>query len=292
VLNRGDAPMTVELRSPCGCAILSPAAPLVEQGGSAPVDVEFIANLSEGRHEKVVSILTNDPDHPRLEFRIRVQLLDRYAVEPVVIDLGEITIGALAQGACTISTKDGSPLRASTVEGPDDRLTGTIEKVEGRDDAVRVMVELRPGRTGPFLKNATLICDHPRQPRALVAVSASVMPRYRVEPPDHLNFGEIERGKGAVQEIKVYAVEGATVEVVSVEIDSPVLRRPAAADPDDIPLLRSSVAAIREGAEYRVRVEALPGIKGGILFGRVDLWTTDPDRPLTTLTLYGKLVDR
>ncbi len=71
VFNDGKDTLAIrKIKSSCGCTTGEPDRSLIAPGESATIAISFNTYGREGYHAKSVTIFTNDPDHPRLEFTI------------------------------------------------------------------------------------------------------------------------------------------------------------------------------------------------------------------------------
>ncbi|MCB8931866.1 MAG: DUF1573 domain-containing protein [Fimbriimonadaceae bacterium] len=201
ITNRGDAPLSIELRPDCGCLSATPAA-VLEAGDTrlmqAMIDTtEFVGPL----HKRLI-VYSNDPDFPVKEIPINVRVTPRYRLlapgGPVVIASQD---GAEFQVFLALDEKanfkpTGVRLNGMPGEVAQTPWSGKLADPELGEPATqrsgyRYDVKLE-GTLAPGRSNGTLIIDtdSDRFPTLYYSFSAQ---KGIVALPDELYFGEIPK---------------------------------------------------------------------------------------------------
>lgn len=90
--NRGEAPLTLEAgTTSCKCTLSDVASQPLQPGASAPVKLEWTAKIPAGHFEQTATIHTNDPRQPRLELKVRGEVVETVGLEPREFLLGQMT---------------------------------------------------------------------------------------------------------------------------------------------------------------------------------------------------------
>jgi hypothetical protein len=283
--NEGDAPLALgEVRSTCGCLIAGFTPSEVAPGTERRLPVTFRADKSLGPVVKELRVATNDPAHPWLALELAADVTALYSLDPPLVTFKEVVLGDPASARVTIGVADGSAVRFETpvVEEPG----FTAAWVDDARRQLEVRCEGR-GRVGGHLFSITLPGDHPRVKNALVPVSATLVARLEFPDGDRVDFGDVERTRGATRRVRVRQ-RGKT---------------PLAADHPEAAVVLAGSAAGAAPAATRWSIDetgrawtlevALPAQARALpLVGRIDVTLPGTDEPPHALTLAGRVVDR
>lgn len=81
--NSGDQPLELSnLRSSCGCTAALLSARRLEPGAMGELQVTFDSRGFQGPVQKQVTVDTNDPEHPVLNFSLRGRVIPEFYVDP------------------------------------------------------------------------------------------------------------------------------------------------------------------------------------------------------------------
>ncbi len=130
--NKGDKPVTIlNLESGCSCLSASLDARTYAPGASGTGKAEFKVSSFVGRHEKSVTVATDDPAQPKWDIPFVLDVPAVVEIEPKTLQwwLGEEAV----EKSCVVKMLGDQPLRITGV-------TSTRESVEFKSE------EIKPGR--------------------------------------------------------------------------------------------------------------------------------------------------
>lgn len=271
VTNRGDAPLSIELRPDCGCLTATPSA-VLEAGDTrlmqAVIDTtEFVGDL----HKRLI-VFSNDPDFPVKEIPVRVQVTPRYRLlapgGPVVIasDAGAefqvyLALDPHAPFKPTAVRLNGMPgeVVQTPWSGPlaDPELGEPALPRSGYRFDVKLTGALAPGRS-----TGTLIIDTD-SPRFPTLYHSFNVQKGIVALPDEIYFGEIPKAPRRASFL--VSRPGAGFKILKVGSPSPTLT--------------FEHSAVRDDWEYLVTVQFDGKVPFGTFSTTVLVETDDPKQP-------------
>ncbi len=181
--NEGDAPLRLpRVVSNCGCAVLTLSADAIAPGETATLEVELNPAGRSGRTLKAVSVATNDPGTPMLQFMLRAWIVPTPRTrtsDPVAA--GETIVGVRASpariersgepphDAVLVVSSGGAAFRVLEVTTPWSSCQVDIRRLG--DTAFRLALSgipaLKQGENAEVVVETT----HPEMPRLRVPVS-------------------------------------------------------------------------------------------------------------------------
>ena len=159
--NVGNAPLELKKGSTtCKCTLSDIGDAVVQPGESGAVTLEWNGKTAIGPYVQSANILTNDPQNPRIELRIRGEMTAKARVVPETLVFSTVSAGAMAEGDVRIFGYLDTPLEITGYEIDDPANIEVSfsplsdDEVEGEKYAVsgqRVDVTIKPGLPpGPF----------------------------------------------------------------------------------------------------------------------------------------------
>jgi hypothetical protein len=283
--NDGEAPLSLgEVRSTCGCLIAGFTPTDVAPGAELKLPVTFRADKALGSVVKELRVATNDPAHPWLVLELAADVAALYTFDPPLVAMNDLVLGDAASRTVAMTVTDGSPVRfdAPVCDEPGFAAAWL-------DDAHRQLEVRSDGRArlGTHLFSIALPGDHARVKSALVPVSATVLARLDFPDGDRVEFGDVERTRGATKTVRVHQRGRAPLAGVPPQAAAILTGSAAAAK---VPALRWTVD--EAGRAWTLEVALPPQEKALPLIGRIDVTLPDTDEPRHALTLAGRVVDR
>ena len=112
--NRGEAPLTLEAgATSCKCTLSDVASEPLQPGASAPVRLEWVAKIPAGHFEQTATIHTNDPRRPRLELKVRGEVVETVGLEPREFLIGQMTTDDRRTATIHLAAYGETPMEAT-----------------------------------------------------------------------------------------------------------------------------------------------------------------------------------
>ncbi len=97
--NVGEGPLELKKGSTtCKCTLSDIGSGVIPAGESGTVTLEWSGKTIVGPYAQTANILTNDPEKPRIELRIRGEMTAKARVVPETLVFSSVSAGAAAQG--------------------------------------------------------------------------------------------------------------------------------------------------------------------------------------------------
>jgi hypothetical protein len=159
--NKGDKPVTIlNLESGCSCLSSSLDARTYAPGASGTGKAEFKVSTFVGRHEKSVTVATDDPQQPQWEIPFILDVPAVVEIEPKTLQwwLG----GDASEKTCVVKILTGDPIKVTQVTSTRENVSFKMETVtEGREYRITV----KPNSTEEVLMGALKIETDSRIPK-------------------------------------------------------------------------------------------------------------------------------
>jgi hypothetical protein len=205
------------------------------------------------------AVFTGDAAGPEAEKRAQAPEEPRISVETEHVDMGLISNEEKTTEIVAVSNEGTAPLRIKAVTGSCSCIRGQMV------DEVEV---IRPGESAdlaitmdPFLvpgfetsKSITVYSDDPQLPRVILTVVCDIEPEFSLEPP-FINFGTVEKGEEAVEEMVLRQITDKPVAIERLEFVSPAFQDTLELSFDEVP---PEERVNPERAEYLIKARVLP----------------------------------
>jgi hypothetical protein len=271
----------IEVHPACGCTVADYDASIApgESGKiHAVVDTtEFAGGISKG-----MTVLTNDPDNPRLVLTMKATVEPAIYLRPGFARFIQAQNSDPGRVEQIIFTRDLQDLEISGVESPypflkaDVRPATDEEKLEdgtGKQWVVTLTLDYSQAPVGPLADYVRLATNHPKQNEVQIPVSGFIRPMM-VFTPEAADFGQI----------KVDGNTGATVLLKSFANDEIDVSVDAASLPPGVDV---EVRPVEEGRSYNVVITLGPELPTGSFDEVIRLNTGHPKQPVVELPLRG-----
>ncbi|HVS02277.1 MAG TPA: DUF1573 domain-containing protein [Thermoanaerobaculia bacterium] len=282
--NEGLASLEITSVTPsCGCTVAE-FDPIIPAGGSGEIRTTFDTRTLDGKTGARLTVLTNDPQQPKLRLTILAEVIRYLDATPGsarwIYTQGEAE-GSLGQ---TIFSVDGQPFEVLRVDTP-----GPQFRIEVRPAAEGERVEKASGvqwrviptlaRDAPVgaLSGAVVVhTDHPRQPVVEIPVSGFVRPAMYIEPASG-EFGtlSLSEPRKSIYNLRSFGSQPLQIEKVET----------------GVPGLGATVETTEAGWKWRIVLEFDPErIAPGPFQGKLVVHTDSEVVPRFELPLSGNLV--
>lgn len=282
IRNEGTAPLEItEVRPACGCTVADYDA-TIAPGASGKIHAVVDTTDFAGGIAKGMTVLTNDPNNPRIVLTIKA------AVEPAIflrpgfarfVQPRKSDPGTVEQ---IVFTRDMEDLKVLDAQSPypflavDVRPAKDEERVEegtGNQWVVALTLDYSKAPVGALADFVRLTTNHPKQKEVGIPVSGFIRPMV-VLTPSEADFGRIvvDGDTGATLTLKNYADEDLAV---SVETESL---------PEGIDV---ELKPVEEGRHYSVLIHLGPELPHGQFDELIRLRTGLSKEPVIEIPLRG-----
>ena len=282
IRNEGTAPLEIiEVRPACGCTVADYDA-TIAPGASGKVHAVIDTTDFAGGISKGMTVLTNDPDNPRIVLTIKTLVEPAIFIRPGYarfIQAQSSEPGVVEQ---LIFTADFEDLKITEVKSPypfldvDLRPAAEEERMDtgkGAQYVVTLTLDYDAAPVGALAEYVRLTTNHPKQEEVSIPISGFVRPMV-VLTPDTADFGRIalDDPTKATVILKNYGFQAIDLSLM----------------PESVPPgVDVEVAAVEEGRVYNVNITLGPELPEGAFDGVIRLKTDHPKKPVIEIPLKG-----
>jgi len=293
--NHGGRELLLDpVRSSCGCLVARLDQKRLAPGESTSMVAELHADKGPARLDKVISIGTNDPDRPWLQFLLSADTKPLYEFTPTLVDLPELVLGEPHSLELPVRVVDGKAVQFGAPQVPAPGFSAQV----AADSPTTARVTIAFDGTGIAVRrlfHISIPTDHPSVPTLSIPVQALIHGRLRAEPADRVDFGVVKRAAGATRSVLLHHRGRAPLTIEpAVETQAwPGRKQPdGGVAPADLPAtVTTSIAPVEPGRVWKIEVTIAPGTRCGGIFGRLLVHLALPDEPALTLALAGRVED-
>jgi hypothetical protein len=239
---------------------------------------------AEANRRQAWTLVTNDPDRPRLVVTLEVDVRPFLVARPGSARYNTVQHAREGTITQTIAAIDGADFRVVRVESPVPTLR--IEFREATPDERepawtgrqwRVMTTLASDSpVGPLIGPIMVYTDHPSQKRVLIPLSGFVRPMMAVTPPE-ARVGDLARTRTKPLQFFVKNFAEEIFEITGVSTD--------------VAAVRAEIEPIRPGRSWHLNLFVVPDSPVGSFEGKVVVQTASPKMPRLEVPLSGRLVE-
>lgn len=297
VRNDGDAPLELEAKPTCGCTVTE-VDELVAPGATGRLLAEMDTSSLQGPVNKIVHLITNDPETPRVPLRIRAEVVLGVRVLPEQRLQLVGSVFTMDSKTLELVSADGEPFDILSVSTEHDwlrtwirprpdraRPTAAGAKAEPREPApgavagghaaYELEVEAGEGASaGKFTDLVQLRTNHPKAPELQVLVQ-----------------GDLDVGLVVEPKLLFFLARGETVQAAHVDVarqDRQALQLLGAETRD--PALSTEIEALPGGHAWRVTVTRDTTLHepGSVNEDELVLRTDHPERPELRIPIIAR----
>lgn len=287
IRNTGDQPLRIEeVRPACGCTVAD-YDETIAPGASGKIHAVLDTVDQSGAISKGLTVITNDPENPRLMLTIKAEVTPLVYLRPGFARFVQTEGSGVGQVEQIIFTRSFDDLEVVEVESPypfimtearEATEEERLEEATGRQWVVTVKLDYDQAPVGSLADYVRIHTNHPKQKTVSVPVSGFVRPMY-VLTPEEADFGEVEvkeDGTWAAMILKNYASE---------DMDPTVEN--AASLPDGIDV---EVSPVEEGRQYRLEITLGDDLPKGAFNDVIRLKTGIEKNPTIEIPLSGNRI--
>jgi len=110
-VNGGDETLTIDrVRSSCGCTAVLVSEKSISPGGKGELRANFDSTRFRDAVSKTISLYSNDPVRPVMQFQIKGKVIETVAVVPAQINFGKVTAEEPVTSTVMLRNQSGKPL--------------------------------------------------------------------------------------------------------------------------------------------------------------------------------------
>jgi len=262
--NVGDETLEIQrTRASCGCVSELLSAKTLAPGATGQLKVGYKRTgqrMRRGSQSYTLSMFTNDPVRPRVDFMIEVTLANPVETFPEELDFGELAAGEVVTKRLDIySYEKAIPLKILSIESSSPFITIHELPIEQSDLRITLPYEVvfAPKHSlGRFREHITFETDNAEMPIVELPVRATIP--FPVEAtPSMIYFGLVQTHDKYVKE----------VQLVPKSPEAPDIAKVACADPR----VRVKLDNAASGRKRRMTATLSPGRQGGTVKTHVDV---------------------
>lgn len=284
IRNTGDTVLRIEeVRPACGCTVAD-YDETIAPGASGKVHAVLDTVDQTGAISKGLTVITNDPENPRLILTIKADVSPRVFLRPGFARFVQTQGSGVGKVDQIIFSRDFDDLEVVDIESPYPFVTAEareateeerLEDESGRQWVVSVKLDYDQAPVGSVAEYLRIHTNHPKQEVVSVPVSGFVRPMY-VLTPSEADFGEVEvkeDGTWAAMVLKNYAADD-----MSLSLDD------TSSLPEGVDV---EVSPVEEGREYRVEITLQEDLPKGSFNDVIRLKTGLDKQPTIEIPLTG-----
>jgi len=282
--NQGDAPLAIKDAQPaCGCTVAS-FDKLIAPGATGKVRARLDTANFTGPIAKHITVLSNDPDTPRLLLTIKVDVVALVRVQPSYVRILHVQSEESPPVAVTLWSTDDKPLDLGEVESPAPWIAVKTRRATAEErlpdvtaEQWRLEVALAPDAPiGPLSDSIKVRTGHPEEPEIEIPLSGNV--RSILHPqPSSVSFGLVST--------PIKAPLRRAIEIHNFGKESVELRSATS----DLPFVTAAVSAKTPGRLFRLELVLSPDAPKGEFEGKVKIESSSPVMPWIEVPFKGKV---
>lgn len=168
ITNKGDEPLRIyEVKPACGCTTAPIDKDVLLPGDTATVDVTLDLKNTDGKLEKMVSFMSNDPVTPTARFKLNANVIVPLSKSPNYLPFGIADVGSEAEARMIITNNTEKDITVIRVVTTPLNLNINIDKgtVLKAGEKFEVISKMKPSKGGKFECAVTITTDNIDAPR-------------------------------------------------------------------------------------------------------------------------------
>lgn len=284
IRNRGDAQLKIkDVRPECGCTVAS-FDKTIEPGAVGKVHAVLDTQNFDGPIAKRISVLSNDPDAPRLVLTIQAEVQAILRAQPGYVRMLHVESEPSAPTGVNLWATDGREIEILAIETPEKYVEASFREATAAErvagvEARQWRIEIRLTDKAPFGPLAGTIrvrTNHPDEPTLELALGGNVRRLIHAQPGT-VDFGRVRLPLKEPRRFvfKLHNFGTPPVEVTSITTD--------------LPHVSASFSAEQEGRRWRVELLLAPEVPKGKLEGTLVIATSSPVAPRVELPIRARV---
>lgn len=282
IRNEGDAPLNItDVRPACGCTVAQ-YDKVVPAGGTGKVHAVVNTTTFDGGISKGITVLTDDPQNPRLILTVKalvqpmIYVRPGYArfIQPQLSDPGVVEELVFAEDFPDLEIVEAkSPFPYLTVDYRKATEEEKQKEVPGNQWVVTLTLDYGKAPVGALADYVHLVSNHPIQKDVPIPVSGFVRPMV-VVTPDEADLGSVNLSDGpakATMVLKSYAAEDLKVSVAE----------------STVPGVEVSVEEVQPGREFEIVLTLGDDVPMGKFDGLIRLNLNHPKKKSLEIPVHG-----
>ena len=183
--NSGNEILEIQdVKTSCGCTTAKPEKATYNPGEKGKIPVTFDSTRFNGKITKTITVMSNDPQRPRLPLKITGEIVSEVEVKPAMLSLFNIKRSEAAESEIVISTPRMEKIEVTGVTTDLDFLE--IQSVQTDPKNVTIKVKVNPEKaskgTHTFRGNISATTNSKSQKELKIPVNVKFEEPVRVMP--------------------------------------------------------------------------------------------------------------
>jgi hypothetical protein len=256
----------------------------IAPAGTGKIHAVVDTTSFDGPIAKHITVLTNDPDTPRLVLTLRIDVQAFLRASPSFVRILQVQTQEPEKVGINLWATDGQALEIRKVETPADWVVATVRRPTDAErtpdagaDQWRLEVSLTEAAPlGPLGETLRLETNHPEEPVLEIPLSGNVRRILHIQPAQ-ADFGKNAKPTRDAKRfvIKLFNFGKEPVEVRSLD--------------SDLPFVTASIEPEEAGRRFRVELVLAADAPKGKFEGRVKVETSSTVMPTIEIPVRGKV---
>jgi len=300
IKNEGEADLVLTLEAPpCSCTVAGFMDEKRRVSGSKTVppkgetQIHFTwETLANGHYHKPATLVTNDPEKPRLTFAAVGEVSPAVIIYPPIVNQAinvaevssdkeehHVTFAVYSQNKPDLKITEMSPSRPEFITAEEKPLSETACKEIGAKAGREVTLTIKRGmQLGTFLEELMIKTDHPNEPELRLTVTGKIVGPITLNPP-RLRLSGIPSKTGGTVGLNLFVQNHR-------ETAFTVKQKPEKFKVEVEPGDKAS-----KPGKYRLTVTVPPGMPTGTVDDEIILQTDHPYAKELKVPIYGFIRD-
>ena len=217
IQNKGDFPLILTgVTTDCSCTTTHSDKKIMP-GQTGRLEVVFDTAGAAGETVKTISVSSNDPRTPVLDFKVQANIVDTLSISPDRVFFNGLK-GHIMEKTVTIARKDHQPFKATFKKSMLPDQIGFYIKHNKNDNSYTVYFKNKAETSGTARGRIFLTTDLPERPLITIPVFARIVDPVQVVPRK-IDFGSATTGQNAplIRSAAVISHTDAPLEILSAQ---------------------------------------------------------------------------
>ena len=273
--NRGNNVLNIgKVNTSCGCTAAILTSNTIPPGKTGEIRAIFSSGSFTGNVTKSISVISNDPDHPRYNLTISGEIIEDVSIKPRNIDFGSVHLGEKTDKTVTIKSQTEPDFKIKKIIPSKPFISASIAEEENGEYVIKVELENNP-EIGRFSGGIHLETNSQMQEKVNIPFFGEIVGDITTYP-NKIYYGFVTKGKELSQKLYV-KVNKSNINISSIKTF-----------PDYVS------AKIIENLEtnnphYLIEVKLHSEAAIGKINGALELYTNSKIQPVIRIPLIGEI---